>query len=56
MTYNNTKDGRPRYTDAVTVGQAFVMAAPERLVRGSNWPHPNETQKPDDARLFDLMM
>jgi predicted TIM-barrel fold metal-dependent hydrolase len=56
VTYNNTIDGPPRYTDAVTVGQALVKAAPERLVWGSNWPHPNETRKPDDARLFDLMM
>jgi len=24
-------------------------------VWGSNWPNPNETRKPDDARLFDLM-
>jgi len=24
-------------------------------VWGSNWPHPNETTKPDDAMLFDLM-
>jgi len=55
VTYNNTKDGPPGYADAVTVGQALVTAAPERLVWGSNWPHPNETQKPDDARLFDLM-
>jgi D-galactarolactone isomerase len=23
-----------------------------RLVWGSNWPHPNETAKPDDAALF----
>ena len=21
-----------------------------------NWPHPTETNKPDDARLFDLML
>jgi D-galactarolactone isomerase len=25
------------------------------MVWGSNWPHPNETKKPDDAILFDLM-
>jgi D-galactarolactone isomerase len=25
------------------------------MVWGSNWPHPNETTKPDDAMLFDLM-
>lgn len=55
VTYNNTKDGPPGYGDAVTVGQALVKGAPERLVWGSNWPHPNEMQKPDDARLFDLM-
>jgi D-galactarolactone isomerase len=55
VTYNNTKAGPPGYADAVSVGQALVKAAPERLVWGSNWPHPNETQKPDDARLFDLM-
>jgi D-galactarolactone isomerase len=24
-------------------------------VWGSNWPHPNETTKPDDAVLFDLL-
>jgi predicted TIM-barrel fold metal-dependent hydrolase len=55
VTYNNTKDGPPGYGDAVAVGQALVKAAPERLVWGSNWPHPNEPRKPDDARLFDLM-
>ena len=37
------------------VAQAYVTGAAERLVWGSNWPHPNETQKPDDAVLFDLM-
>ena len=54
-TYTNTTDGPPGYNDVVTLGQAFVKASPERMVWGSNWPHPNETQKPDDARLFDLM-
>lgn len=37
------------------VAQTYVRAAPERMVWGSNWPHPNETRKPDDARLFDLL-
>jgi predicted TIM-barrel fold metal-dependent hydrolase len=37
------------------VARAYVKAAPERMVWGSNWPHPNETNKPDDAALFDLM-
>ena len=55
VTNDNTTDGPPTYADVVRLGQAFVKAAPERLVWGSNWPHPTETQKPDDAILFDLM-
>ena len=56
VTYDNTKDGPPGYADITRVAQAYVKAAPERMVWGSNWPHPNETTKPDDAALFDLMM
>jgi D-galactarolactone isomerase len=55
VTYDNTKDGPPTYADVTKVAQAYVQAAPERMVWGSNWPHPNETNKPDDARLFDLL-
>ena len=55
VTYDNTKDGPPTYADVTKVVQAYVQAAPERLIWGSNWPHPNETNKPDDAVLFDLL-
>jgi D-galactarolactone isomerase len=55
VTYDNTKDGPPTYSDMNKVGQVYVKAAPERMVWGSNWPHPNETNKPDDAMLFDLL-
>jgi predicted TIM-barrel fold metal-dependent hydrolase len=55
VTYDSSKDGPPGYADVNRVGQAYVKAAPERMVWGSNWPHPNETSKPDDAMLFDLL-
>ena len=55
VTYDSTDDGPPGYADVVRLGQDLVNAVPERLVWGSNWPHPNEPQKPDDAALFDLM-
>ncbi len=49
---NNTSSD---YAPATEVAKAFVAAAPERMVWGSDWPHPTETQKPDDAVLFDLL-
>ena len=51
----NTKNGPPTYADVDRVGQAYVQAAPERMLWGSNWPHPNEPTTPDDAVLFDLL-
>jgi predicted TIM-barrel fold metal-dependent hydrolase len=53
--YLDTKVGPPSYTDVTEVAQAFVKAAPERMVWGSDWPHPTEKEKPNDAVLFDLL-
>jgi D-galactarolactone isomerase len=55
VTYDSSKVGPPAYTDVNKVGQSYVEGAPERVVWGSNWPHPNEQAKPDDAMLFDLV-
>jgi D-galactarolactone isomerase len=55
VTYDSSKDGPPGYADVGRLAQAYVKATPERLVWGSNWPHPSEPNKPDDALLFDLM-
>ncbi|WP_342731227.1 amidohydrolase family protein [Bradyrhizobium sp. B117] len=53
--YVSSKQGAPDYADAGAVAAAYVKAAPERMVWGSDWPHPSERDsKPDDARLFDL--
>lgn len=44
------------YADTVDVARAWATQAPERVVWGSDWPHPTErTAKPDDAQLFDLL-
>jgi D-galactarolactone isomerase len=44
------------HADMDAVARAWVRAAPERLVWGSDWPHTTETRhKPDDAALFDLL-
>lgn len=44
------------YADIAPVARAWVQAAPERLVWGSDWPHSTEPHaKPDDALLFDLL-
>jgi len=55
--YQDTKVGPPGYDDASRVARTYVNAAPERLVWGSDWPHPTEKAdaKPDDAILFDLL-
>lgn len=55
--YINSKIGPPTYPEAATIARDFVKAAPERLVWGSDWPHPGlpDDHKPDDALLFDLL-
>jgi D-galactarolactone isomerase len=54
--YADTKVGPPTYADTSAVARAYVKAAPERLVWGSDWPHPSEKVKPDDALLLDLLL
>jgi predicted TIM-barrel fold metal-dependent hydrolase len=55
--YADTKVGPPTYADSTAVARAYVQLAPQRLVWGSDWPHPTEKDnaKPDDALLFDLL-
>ena len=55
--YLDSKIGPPTYEDTSIVARTYVAAVPERLVWGSDWPHPTEPldRKPDDAVLFDLL-
>jgi predicted TIM-barrel fold metal-dependent hydrolase len=44
------------YEDVVPVAKALVEAAPERMVWGSDWPHPSfQGAMPVDATLLDLL-
>lgn len=57
--YMDTKIGPPHYPDTSAIARSFIAAAPERVVWGSNWPHPaaqaGETPLPDDMNLFNLL-
>ena len=55
--YMDTKVGPPTYADSTKLAQAYVKAAPQRMVWGSDWPHPTEKNdaKPNDAVLVDLL-
>jgi predicted TIM-barrel fold metal-dependent hydrolase len=43
------------YDDTDAVARAWLDAAPDRLVWGSDWPHVTEPVKPDDASLAALL-
>lgn len=46
----------PPYTDAVPFAQALIDAAPDRVLWGTDWPHPNtEGQMPNDGDLMNLL-
>ena len=54
--YLDTPRSGPRYPEATAIAREYVKAAPDRLVWGSDWPHPTETEaKPDDRGLYDLL-
>jgi predicted TIM-barrel fold metal-dependent hydrolase len=45
-----------RYREAMPFARALVEAAPERLVFGTDWPHPSiSVPVPQDALLLDLL-
>jgi 2-pyrone-4,6-dicarboxylate lactonase len=46
----------PPFTDAVPFAQALIAAASERILWGTDWPHPNITRRmPNDGDLVDLI-
>ncbi len=45
----------PPFTDAVPFAQAVVKAAPDRILWGTDFPHPNVKHMPNDGHLVDLL-
>ncbi len=50
-----TADGPPPYDDVVPFARALIAAAPDRILWGTDWPHPNVRHMPDDGDLVDLL-
>lgn len=43
------------YDDTVPFAGRLMAAAPERVLWGTDWPHPNVREMPDDGKLVDLL-
>jgi 2-pyrone-4,6-dicarboxylate lactonase len=45
----------PPYDAAIPIAHALVQAAPQRVLWGTDFPHPNATHEADEADLVDLV-
>lgn len=53
--YRISSDGPP-YSDAAPFAEALIEAAADRIVWGTDWPHPDvKGEMPDDGPLLDLL-
>ncbi|MEM9565043.1 MAG: amidohydrolase family protein [Actinomycetota bacterium] len=43
------------FDDVVPFARALIAAAPDRLLWGTDWPHPNLNDMPDEGELLDLL-
>ena len=50
-----TAGGTPPYDDVIPYARALIDAAPDRVLWGTDWPHPNVKHMPDDGDLIDLL-
>jgi 2-pyrone-4,6-dicarboxylate lactonase len=51
-----SKEGPPRYDDVVPFARRIVETFPERVLWGTDWPHPNMTSHmPDDGALVNYI-
>jgi 2-pyrone-4,6-dicarboxylate lactonase len=51
-----SREGPPKYSDFVPFARRVVEAFPDRVLWGTDWPHPNlKSHMPDDGQLVDLL-
>lgn len=50
-----TAGGTLPYDDVVPYARALIAAAPDRVLWGTDWPHPNVRHMPDDGDLVDTL-
>lgn len=51
-----SKSGPPSYGDFVPFAKTVVEKFPERVLWGTDWPHPNlKSHTPDDGKLVDVI-
>jgi 2-pyrone-4,6-dicarboxylate lactonase len=51
-----SKSGPPRYDDVVPLARRIVETFPDRVLWGTDWPHPNmKSHMPDDGLLVDYV-
>jgi D-galactarolactone isomerase len=56
--YHIAHVGGPDYAEVTPIARALVDVGTDRLLWGSDWPHPTESAEtmPDDADLLDLLL
>ena len=51
-----SRSGPPDYDDVVPFSRRLVLSFPDRVLWGTDWPHPNlKTHMPDDGKLVDFI-
>ncbi len=53
--YETSRVGAPDYDDVGRLASRLAARYPERCLWASNWPHPGQTVRPDEANLLRLL-
>ena len=54
--YETSKAGPPRFDDVAALARELVRESPDHMLWASNWPHPGQDPRPDDAMLLDTLL